>query len=227
MLNTSLKVRACAFDAYGTLFDFNTVHRCTDVLGDKASPLRELWRNKQLQYFWHRNMLGEYKSYEAVTADALDVALALLKIDTPGLRDRLIDLYGDLRPYPEVAAALQALKAKGLRLVIHTNASVALTKRAVSSCKLEELFDDIISIEDIGVYKPDPRAYQFLLDRIDTSRNEVCFVSSNGWDTHGAAHFGLPVAWVNRLAGPDDALPGEARFELSDLTDLPLLIERT
>jgi 2-haloacid dehalogenase len=212
-------IRVCAFDAYGTLFDFNTAQRCADLLGDRVAALRELWRSKQLQYFWQRNMLGEYKPYDAVTADALDVALGILGIDTAGLRERLIDQYDGLTPFPDVRPALEALKRDGIRRVIHTNATVALTRRSIASSGLAELFDDIISIDDIGVYKPHPAAYRYLVERAGGDRDAICFISSNGWDVHGAAHFGLKTAWINRAGHPDDALPGRVLWELRSLSE--------
>ena len=212
-----------AFDAYGTLFDFNTVHRCADQLGERAGALRELWRSKQLQYFWERNMLGQYRPYEEITADALDVAMRILKIDSPGLKRRLLDLYGDLEAYPEVKAALETLKQQSCRLVIHTNATARLAAASVDSCGLGGLFDDIISIDDIGIYKPDPAAYRYLIHRTRASPEKIRFISSNGWDTHGAAHFGLKVIWVNRHSMPDDALPGKPYREVPNLRDIALV----
>ena len=217
MPQPTLDAKVYAFDAYGTLFDFNTVYRCADELGDKAAALRELWRNKQLQYFWARNMLGAYRSYEDITADALDVAMRILQIHEPGLKARLLSFYTDLEAYPDVKAALEALKQNGARLVIHTNASARFAAASVESCGLSGLFDDIISIEDIGIYKPDPAAYRYLVHRTGVEPAAICFISANGWDTHGAAHFGFKVIWVNRGAVPDDALPGKPYRELPSL----------
>lgn len=223
MLHEASDSTIFAFDAYGTLFDFNTVHRCTDQLGERAVPLRELWRNKQLQYFWERNMLGQYRPYEEITADALDVAMRTLKIYEPSLKRRLLDLYGDLEAYPEVNTALASLKQQGRRLVIHTNATARLAAASVESCGLSHFFEDIISVDEIGIYKPHPAAYRHLLQRTGGSPAAIRFISSNGWDTHGAAHFGLKVIWVNRHGMPDDALPGRLYRQLPTLRDIALV----
>lgn len=226
MSGTPLPIATCAFDAYGTLFDFNTVHRLADELGDKATDLRDLWRAKQLQYFWQRNLVGDYLDFETVTAQALEVSLGILGMDRLGLKDRLLNLYEEFRPFPGVAGALDKVRAKGIRLVIHTNATPRIIAASLKSSGLSSLFDEIVSIDEIGLYKPHPAAYEHLVTRVNTPAEQICFVSSNGWDVHGAAHFGLHAAWINRSGLPDDTLPGDLRFTLKSLSELPPLLVR-
>jgi 2-haloacid dehalogenase len=216
-------VGACAFDAYGTLFDFNTVERCRDRLGDKTDALRNLWRSTQLQYFWIHTLIGRHRNFEAVTTDALGFSMALLGIDDEPLKKRLMNLYREVQPYPDVLDMLRQLRAKGLKTAIHSNGTPDLLDAAVKSCGVQDLFDDVISIEDIGLYKPHPRAYQLAVDRLGLPAERICFISSNGWDVHGAAVFGFRVAWVNRDKRPLDILPGEIDYEIRSLAELPKL----
>jgi len=220
-------VGACAFDAYGTLFDFNTVERCRDRLGDKTDALRNLWRLTQLQYFWIHSLVGRHSNFETVTNDALNFAMASLGINDPSLKARLMDLYREFEPYPDVIEALGKLKKLGLKTAIHSNGTPNLLAAAVTSCRMQDLFDAVISIEEVGIYKPHPRAYQLALDHLGLPVERICFISSNGWDVRGAAVFGFRVAWVNRQKRPLDDLPGEIDYEIETLADLPGLFEKS
>ena len=217
-------VCACAFDAYGTLFDFNTVERCREQVGDKADALRTLWRTTQLQYFWLRSLMGKHKDFEAVTGDALDFAMATLGIDDKFLRNRLMQLYLEFEPYPDVISTLGQLKEMGIRTAIHSNGTPDVLDSAVKSCGFESLFDDVISIETVGIFKPHPKAYQLAVDRLGLPAEGICFLSSNSWDVHGAATFGFRVVWVNRFGLQPDILPGEPDHVIKTLTDLPALL---
>lgn len=217
--------RVFAFDVYGTLFGVNTAHLTTELVGEQAARLRELWRTKQLQYFWVRNLLGEYADFESVTADALEVALATLGIDDAELAKRLMARYGDFQAFPDVPNTLKQLKARGARLVVHTNGTSNLVAKSLRSSGLESFFDDVISIEEVERYKPHPDAYQLLSRRLDVAPRDVCFVSSNGWDVHGAAHFGFSAAWINRFNLPDDRLPGRVAIHARSLWELVSLAE--
>ena len=152
-------VGACAFDAYGTLFDFNTVERCRNRLGDQTDALRTLWRSTQLQYFWIHTLVDRHRDYEAVTLDALNFSLASLGIKDKSLKARLMDLYAEFQPYPDVVEMFERLKALGVKTAIHSNGTPRLLDAAVKSCRLERLLDEVISIEDVKVYKQIGRAH--------------------------------------------------------------------
>jgi 2-haloacid dehalogenase len=218
-------IRACVFDAYGTLFDFNSaVMRCRDEIGDDAARLSETWRTKQLQYTWLRSLMCRHDDFWQVTGDALDYALAAVGIDDGALRDRLMDLYRTLDTFAEVPAVLDRLKRAGMRTAILSNGAPRMLDDAVSAAGLEPLLDDVLSVEDVGVFKPDPRVYQLAVDRLGVTAREICFMSSNAWDAVGAASFGFRVVWVNRYGQPYERLPARHDVELSDLTPLPGIV---
>ena len=215
-------IQACVFDAYGTLFDFNAaVAGCRDQLGDDADRLSELWRQRQLQYTWLRSLMRRHVDFWQVTGEALDYALTALKIDNPKLRRELMDLYRRLDAFEEVPEVLKTLKAAGIKTAILSNGSPSMLADAVQSAGLAETIDLLLSVEEVGVYKPDSRVYQLALDRLGVPPSAISFQSSNAWDAAGAATYGFAVIWINRYAQPPENLPGEATIELTSLRDLP------
>jgi 2-haloacid dehalogenase len=217
-------IRACVFDAYGTLFDFaSAAWRCRDVLGDDVDRLTALWRDKQLQYTWLRAAQGRHADFWQVTGDALDFALETLNIDKP-LRDRLMTLYLTLDPFPEVAGVLQALKADGLKVAILSNGSPRMLDAAVQGAKLAALIDAVLSVEEVGVYKPHPKVYQLAVDHLGVPAAAIAFQSSNAWDAHAASAFGMRVVWCNRYAQRPERLPGSPDREIRSLAELPALV---
>src|SRR5262249_19455102 len=192
-------IKACVFDAYGTLFDFAAAaRRCRDVLGSDVDRLSALWRDKQLQYTWLRAAQRRHADFWQVTGDALDFALETLGIDQGGVRDRLMTLYLTLDPFPEVADVLTRLKSAGMRTAILSNGTPAMRRAAVESAGLEALLDAVLSVEEVGVYKPDPKVYQLAVDRLAVPAAAISFQSSNGWDAYAASAFGMKVVWCNR-----------------------------
>ena len=218
-------VQGCVFDAYGTLFDFAAAARnCRDVLGDDIDRLTALWRDKQLQYTWLRAAQGRHADFWQVTGDALDFALETLGVTKPGLRDRLMSLYLTLDPFPEVSSVLARLKAAGLQTAILSNGSPAMLDAAVKAAKLETLLDAVLSVEEVGVYKPHPRVYQLAVDRLGISSSAISFQSSNAWDAYAASAFGMQVVWCNRYGQRRERLPGSPNREIRSLTELPALV---
>ena len=217
-------IRACVFDAYGTLFDFAAAAAaCRDALGDKTAALAALWRDKQLQYSWLRTLQNAYVPFERVTADALDFSLRALDI-SPDIRPRLLALYETLTPFPEVPALLQRLQHARLRTAILSNGSPAMLAPLVVQPGLAGRIDHVISVDSIGAFKTDPRAYQLAVDRLALPAAEICFFSSNAWDAWAASAFGFRVIWCNRTAQPPENLPGRPDAEVRTLTEaLPLL----
>ncbi len=217
-------IDACVFDAYGTLFDVAAAAaRCRDDLHGKADQLAEVWRLKQLQYTWLRSLMRRYVDFTQVTGDALDYALAAVGIDDPPLRERLMGLYMELDAYPEVPEMLRRLRAGGLKTGILTNGSPKMIDAAVASAGIGELLDAVLTVDPLGIYKPDPSVYQLTPDRFGVPVERIAFMSSNAWDAAAAADFGMTVVWVNRFGQPPERLPGTPVAELTSLEALPEL----
>lgn len=220
-------IKACVFDAYGTVFDFaSAAAGCVDVLGGDAARLTALWRDKQLQYSWLRTIQGRHADFWQVTGDALDFALAAIGRNDPVLRARLMRLYEVLAPFPEVADTLRRLRAGGMATALLSNGSPAMLAAAVEGGGLGPLFDAVLSVEEVGVYKPDRRVYQLAVDRLGVAPGEIVFLSSNGWDAWAASAFGMRVAWCNHTGQPREILPGAPDHEIRSLAELPGLLER-
>ncbi|MGH8663155.1 MAG: haloacid dehalogenase type II [Burkholderiales bacterium] len=218
-------VKACVFDAYGTLFDFAVAaRRCRDVLGDTADKLTALWRAKQLQYTWLRAAQGRHADFWQVTGDALDFALETLAIEQAGLRERLMQLYLTLDAFPEVPDLLRRLKTAGLQTAILSNGSPKMLEAAVKGAELEGLLDAVLSVEAVGVYKPHPKVYQLAVDRLGVSARAIAFQSSNAWDAYAASAFGMQVVWCNRYGQRAERLPGAPDREVNSLAQLPALV---
>ena len=226
MSGDSLKgVKACVFDAYGTLFDFAAAARgCRDVLGDQIDKVTALWRDKQLQYTWLRATQGRHVDFWQVTGDALDFALETLGIGNPALRDRLMTLYLTLDSFPEVPNVLRQLKSAGLRTAILSNGSPKMLDAVVKGAKLDGLLDAVLSVEEVGVYKPHPKVYQLAVDRLGVPASAIAFQSSNAWDAYAASAFGMQVVWCNRYGQRRERLPGAPDREIKTLAELPALV---
>jgi 2-haloacid dehalogenase len=221
-------IRACVFDAYGTLFDVNSAAaRESEALGENWRPLSDMWRTKQLQYTWLRSLAGSHVDFWQVTGDALDFAMTSLKLDDPALRQRLMDLYLHLSPYPEVSGTLQRLKAGRMKLAILSNGAPTMLSAAVESAGLAELLDAVLSVEDVKIFKPHPSVYQIAVDRLGLRPDEICFVSSNGWDAFSAKAFGFRVVWCNRFGQAPERIPALPDTEVNELTALPEIVGTT
>lgn len=218
-------IRACVFDAYGTLFDVHTpTTAIADELGDVAQSLSDLWRQKQLQYSWLRSLMGQHADFWQITGDALDYALDAHSIDNPDIRQRLMDLYEKLKAYPDAGDTLRQLKDAGYQTAILSNGAPKMLDAAIRNSGISSLIDHTISIEDVGIYKPSSRVYQLGVDRLGVSALEICFVSSNAWDVAGSASFGFQVAHINRFDQPPERLPGKPKAILASLSELPPII---
>lgn len=218
-------VRAAVFDAYGTLFDLASATASSrDVLGDRLPALAELWRSKQLQYTWLRSLAGQHADFWRVTQDALDFALDALGMADGELRERLMGAYERLGPYPEVRSALEQLEGAGLRLAILSNGAPRMLAAAAQNARLSDLLEMIVSVEEVGTYKPHPSVYRRAVERLGLWPGEVLFVSSNGWDAYGAKAFGLRVAWCNRSRQPAERLPAAPDVTVASLAELPALV---
>lgn len=219
-----MTIKACVFDAYGTLFDVHaaTRHHAAE-LGPQSGEISLVWRNKQLQYTWLRSLMGRYVDFWQITADALDYALDEHGVDAPETRQKLLDAYLQLDTYEEVNAVLTELKGMGLKRAILSNGSPHMLESVVNAAGLDDLLDEVLSVDGLGVFKPDPRVYQLAVDGLGVAADEIIFQSSNAWDAVGAASFGFQVAWVNRFSQPAERLDHQPQHEITDLTALPPL----
>lgn len=224
-MSTLSDVRACVFDAYGTLFDFASAARsCRDDIGDDFERLTVLWRDKQLQYTWLRAAQERHADFWQVTGDALDFAMETLGLRRADLRDRLMALYLALETFPEVAAVLNRLKGADLRLAILSNGTPQMLEAVVKNAELDGLFDALLSVEEVGVYKPSRKVYQLAVDRLAVPKENICFLSSNAWDAYAASAFGMQVVWCNRYGQRGERLPGNPNDEIKNLDELPALL---
>lgn len=215
-------IKACLFDAYGTLFDVNAAARAlADELGPHWQPLAETWRAKQLNYSWLRSLMGAHVDFQQVTADALDFALEDRGLQDASLRQRLLDLYLNLACYPEVPAMLQQLKDAGFVTGILSNGAPAMLEAACRSAGIDTLIDHLISVEDVGIYKPDPRIYRLAMEKLILPAQAIAFHSSNGWDIHAGKRAGFYAIWINRSGQPAERLPNPPDVVLRGLAEVP------
>lgn len=223
-------IKVCVFDAYGTLFDVAAAardlaaKRPDDVaFQERWQALAETWRRKQLEYSWLRAITGAHRDFEGVTADSLGYSLEMHGLPVETLREPLMALYRALGAYPEVRDSLSALAADGRALSILSNGSPGMLSAAVEAAGLGDLLpeDTLLSVESVGVFKPHDSVYALATERFGCGRDEVLFVSSNGWDACSAAAFGFRTAWVNRRREPVDRLHGTPDRILSSLAELP------
>ena len=225
MTNGLTGIRACVFDAYGTVFDFaSAAGRCPDIPETKRSELTALWRDKQVQYTWLRSLQGQYVDFWQVTGDALEFTLDSLGITTPGLHARLMDLYMTLSAFPDVPQTLRALRDAGFVTAILSNGTPPMLTAAVHGAGLDGLFDMVLSVDAVGVYKTDPRVYQYALDQLGVTAAQVSFQSCNAWDAFAASAFGMRVVWCNRYGQRRERLPGKPDHEVQSLSELPGLL---
>ncbi len=225
-----MPITTCIFDAYGTLFDVSAAARVAagepgaGDLAERWPALAEAWRLKQLQYTWLRAITGAHTDFWTVTQDGLDWALDATGLaGNAALRERLLALYWELQAYPEVPDMLSALKQAGLNTAILSNGSPDMLQGAVASAQIGDLLDDVLSVETVGIFKPAEAVYDLVGQRFGCDKDQVLFVSSNGWDAAGASGYGFETAWVNRAGDPVDRLPWRPKHMLQDLVRIPEL----
>jgi 2-haloacid dehalogenase len=223
-----MPITTCIFDAYGTLFDVNAAARQAAQEPGRAAlaqvwpQVAAHWRAKQLQYTWLRAITGAHTDFWQVTGDGLDWALEACNLQgDAALRQRLMDLYWELQAFDEVPNMLRALKSAGLNTAILSNGSPDMLQGAVGSAGIADVLDDILSVESVGIFKPDARVYDLVGQRFGCANDQVLFVSSNGWDAAGASGYGFVTAWVNRAGDPVDRMPWSPNHILTDLSSIP------
>ena len=215
-----MKTKAVVFDAYGTLFDVNSAaEKCKDKIGAKWEAFANFWRTTQLEYTWLRSLMKRHKNFWDVTEDSLDKSMKVFNIDK-NMKNELLSLYKILSPYPEVKGVLEDLKKKNFKLAILSNGTPDLINELVESNKLNNLFDDLFSIEEVKIYKPDPRVYELPIKKYKIKSDEITFLSANTWDVSGGGNFGYNAIWVNRYNSVFDILDFQPKNEISNLTQL-------
>ena len=217
-------IKAIIFDAYGTLFDVNSAaEKCKDKIGDKWESFANFWRTTQLEYTWLRSLMDRHKNFWQVTEDSLDKSMKVFDID-PSMRNELLNLYKILSPYREVPNTLKALKEKKFKLAILSNGTPSLLDQLVKTNHLDNLFDDIFSIEQVGIYKPSSRVYDLPVKKYNISKSEVAFLSANTWDVSGGGNYGYQSIWVNRNNNIFDNLDFKPKYQITDLNKLIQLV---
>ena len=215
-----MKIKAVVFDAYGTLFDVNSAaEKCKDKIGSKWETFANFWRTTQLEYTWLRSLMKRHKNFWDITEDSLDKSMKVFNINK-NMKNELLSLYKILSPYPEVKGVLEDLKKKNFKLAILSNGTPDLLNELVESNKLNNLFDDLFSIEEVKIYKPDPRVYELPIKKYKIKSEEITFLSANTWDVSGGGNFGYNSIWVNRHNSIFDILDFQPKNEISNLTQL-------
>ena len=215
-----MKTKAVVFDAYGTLFDVNSAaEKCKDKIGTKWETFANFWRTTQLEYTWLRSLMKRHKNFWDITEDSLDKSMKVFNINK-NMKNELLSLYKILSPYPEVKGVLEDLKKKNFKLAILSNGTLDLLNELVESNKLNNLFDDLFSIEEVKIYKPDPRVYEIPIKKYKIKSDEITFLSANTWDVSGGGNFGYNSIWVNRHNTVFDILDFQPKNEINNLTHL-------
>ena len=217
-------IKAIIFDAYGTLFDVNSAaEKCKERLGDKWEGFANYWRTTQLEYTWLRSLMRRHKDFWQITKDSLDKSMNFYNIDN-AMRSELLNLYKVLSPFTEVRDALNKLKQSNYKLAILSNGTPNLLNELVVSNGLKDIFDDIFSVEEAGIFKPDSKVYDLPINKYNIEKNEVLFLSANTWDVSGAGNYGYNTVWVNRNNNIFDKLDFEPNQQISNLSELLDLI---
>ena len=217
-------IKAIIFDAYGTLFDVNSsAEKCKDKIGDKWEDFSSYWRTTQLEYTWLRSLMKKHKDFWQVTEDSLDKSMKIFKINA-SMKNELLDLYRVLSTFPEVSETLKILKEKKYKLAILSNGTPSLLKELVSSNNLENIFDDVLSVEEVKTYKPHPNVYSIPIKKYQIEKNQFAYLSANSWDVSAAGNFGFNAVWVNRNKNIFDNLDYKPITEINNLSDLNNLL---
>ena len=217
-------IKAIIFDAYGTLFDVNSAaEKCKDKIGDKWEPFANFWRTTQLEYTWLRSLMKRHKDFWQITEDSLDKSMKAFNID-PKMKKELLNLYKVLSPFKEVPKTLKTLKERNFKLAILSNGTPSLLNELVKSNNLNDLFNDLFSIQEVGIYKPDSKVYDMPIKKYKIEKNEVAFLSANTWDVSGGGNYGFNSIWVNRNNNIFDNLDYRPQHEIKNLKELTKLI---
>ena len=219
------EIKACIFDAYGTLFDVNSACReLSKEVGHNWESLASLWRLRQVEYTWLRNSMNQYIDFWQITSDSLDYAMETLEIENIKLKQDLLALYLKLEAYPEVKDLLKKLKQKGFKTGILSNGSMKMLNSAVDNANIRDLLDGILSVEECEIYKPSKKVYDLVEKNMKVKKENVMFFSSNAWDMHAASNYGFNTIWVNRFNAKLERLPGKPKNIVKSLEKIDQII---
>ena len=215
-----MNTKALVFDAYGTLFDVNSAaNKCKEKIGKEWENFAYFWRTTQLEYTWLRSLMKRHSDFWKITEDSLDKSMEVFGLDK-NMKNELLNLYKVLSIYPEVKNVLKSWKDRKFKLAILSNGTPALLNELVSSNNLNNLFDNIFSVEEVKVFKPDSRVYEMPIKKYNIKANQITFLSANTWDVSGGGNFGYNSVWVNRNKSRFDRLDYLPKYEISNLTQL-------
>ena len=213
-------LKAIIFDAYGTLFDVNSAaEKCKGKIGDKWENFANYWRTTQLEYTWLRSLMNKHKDFWKITQDSLDKSMKKFQIDQ-NMRSELLDLYKILSPYPETKNTLEQLKNKNFKIAILSNGTPSLLNGLIEKNNMKIFFDDIFSIEEVGIFKPSSKVYEIPIKKYKIDKRDIAFLSSNTWDVCGGGNFGYNSIWVNRNKNIFDKLDYKPKHVIGDLEEL-------
>ena len=217
-------IKAIIFDAYGTLFDVNSAAKmCKNKIGNKWESFANYWRTTQLEYTWLRSLMGKHKDFWQITEDSLEKSMKAFQIESK-MKNELLELYKILSPYPEVKETLEKIREKKYKLAILSNGTTSLLNELVKSNNLQNLFDDIFSVEEVGIFKPNSKVYDIPIKKYKIQKQEVAFLSANTWDVSGGGNYGYNSIWVNRNNNIFDKLDFVPNKEIKKLNELLELI---
>ena len=215
-----MNTKALVFDAYGTLFDVNSAaNKCKDKIGEDWENFANFWRTTQLEYTWLRSLMRRHKDFWEITEDSLDKSMKVFGVDK-NMKNELLNLYKVLSPYPEVKNVLETLKDQNFKLAILSNGTPSLLNELVTSNNLNNLFDDLFSVEEVKVFKPASKVYEIPTKKYNIKASQITFLSANTWDVSGGGNFGYNSVWVNRNKSKFDLLDYQPKNEVSNLTQL-------
>ncbi len=213
-------LKAIIFDAYGTLFDVNSAaEKCKSKIGDKWENFANYWRTTQLEYTWLRSLMNKHKDFWKITEDSLDKSMKKFHIDQ-NMRSELLNLYKVLSPYPETKNTLEQLKNKNYKIAILSNGTPSLLNGLIEKNNMKIFFDDIFSIEEVGIFKPSSKVYEIPIKKYKIDKRDIAFLSSNTWDVCGGGNFGYNSIWVNRNKNIFDKLDYKPKHVIGDLEEL-------
>ena len=215
-----MNTKALVFDAYGTLFDVNSAaNKCKEKIGEDWEKFANFWRTTQLEYTWLRSLMGRHRDFWKITEDSLEKSMQVFGVDK-NMKNELLNLYKVLSPYPEVKKVLETLKDQNFKLAILSNGTPSLLNELVTSNDLNNLFDDLFSVEEVKVFKPSSKVYEIPTKKYNIKASQITFLSANTWDVSGAGNFGYNSVWVNRNKSKFDLLDYQPKNEVSNLTQL-------
>ena len=215
-----MNIKALVFDAYGTLFDVNSAaNKCKEKIGEDWEKFANFWRTTQLEYTWLRSLMGRHRDFWKITEDSLEKSMQVFGVDK-NMKNELLNLYKVLSPYPEVKNVLETLKDQNFKLAILSNGTPSLLNELVTSNNLNNLFDDLFSVEEVKIFKPVSKVYEIPTKKYNIKASQITFLSANTWDVSGGGNFGYNSVWVNRNKSKFDLLDYQPKNEISNLTQL-------